>query len=183
MNNFIIFHGTNGSPEENWFPWLKAELEAKGHRVYVPALPTPEGQTVDEWMSACKTQLPSFSADNDITLIGHSAGATFLLHFLEAMDIKALRSIFISPVMDEINIEEYDVLNHSFIEHDFDWNVIKSRAGEVNVLHGDNDPYVPLEQAHRLSADLGVQTTVIKNGGHLNSESGYTDFPMLLNIF
>jgi len=28
--NFFIFHGIYGNPEENWFPWLKKELEKKG---------------------------------------------------------------------------------------------------------------------------------------------------------
>ncbi len=30
MRNVFIFHGTEGYPEENWFPWLKEKLEAVG---------------------------------------------------------------------------------------------------------------------------------------------------------
>ena len=29
VNNVFIFHGTEGYPEENWFPWLKEKLEAE----------------------------------------------------------------------------------------------------------------------------------------------------------
>ena len=39
--NVFIFHGTEGYPEENWFPWLKEKLEAKGYKVFVPQFPTP----------------------------------------------------------------------------------------------------------------------------------------------
>ena len=41
MANIFIIHGTEGYPEENWFPWLKKELEQKGHIVFVPQFPTP----------------------------------------------------------------------------------------------------------------------------------------------
>jgi hypothetical protein len=182
MKTTIIFHGTMGSPSGNWFAWLKEELEANKHKVYVPTLPTPEGQSVKGWMGAVKNQLPIFSSGEDFILVGHSCGATFLLHYLEQMNIKVGQSIFVSPVMDKIEIEEYDALNKTFIDHAFDWRVIKARAGNVSVLHGNNDPYVPIAQAHYLSTHLGVQTTAIENGGHLNSESGYMEFPLLLDI-
>jgi len=50
MANIFIFHGVNGSPEENWFPWLKGKLEADGHKVFVPQFPTPKNQTLDNWL-------------------------------------------------------------------------------------------------------------------------------------
>ena len=39
MKKVVIIHGANGSPEENWFPWLKKELETKGIEVIIPQFP------------------------------------------------------------------------------------------------------------------------------------------------
>src|SRR3989338_4142675 len=42
MSNVFIFHGTGGYPEENWFPWLKKELEELECKVIIPKFPSPE---------------------------------------------------------------------------------------------------------------------------------------------
>ena len=43
---FVILHGTEGSPDVNWFPWLSAELERLGQKTIIPVLPTPDGENV-----------------------------------------------------------------------------------------------------------------------------------------
>ncbi|HEX7368323.1 MAG TPA: hypothetical protein VF261_01550 [Candidatus Saccharimonadales bacterium] len=32
----VILHGTDGTPESNWFPWLKQEFEGQGRVAWVP---------------------------------------------------------------------------------------------------------------------------------------------------
>lgn len=51
MKNAIIIHGTEGYPEENWFPWLKNELELIGYNVIVPQFPSPPvvPAKISEW--------------------------------------------------------------------------------------------------------------------------------------
>ncbi len=174
---FVIIHGTKGSPQGNWFPWLKAKLEAQGHDVLVPEFPTPEGQDADSWTSWFLVQsMP----DKNLTVIGHSIGATCLLNLLNEINTPIAASYFIAPVMGDIGFAEYDDLNRSFYETDFDWAGIRSRMGKAIIMHGDNDPYVPLSHAELLAGKLEVPLTIIPNGGHLNAETGFTDFPQLL---
>lgn len=179
MADIIIIHGTLGSPEGNWFPWMKNALEARAHSVFIPEFPTPEGQSKDGWRAVLRDQAPVF--DDNTVLIGHSIGATFLLHILESMTQPVKGSFFISPVMDVIDNPEYGQLNASFIKAEFDWSHMQHKAGLATIMHGDDDPYVPLSHAQALAHHLDVPLDVVKNGGHLNAESGYTQFAELLD--
>ena len=57
MRNIFIFHGTEGYPEENWFPWFKEKLEEMGHEVFVPQFPSPPAipAKIDEWFEVLKS--------------------------------------------------------------------------------------------------------------------------------
>lgn len=177
----LIFHGTKGSPEGNWFPWLKSLAESRGYNVYVPRFPTPENQSVDAWFNALSYQAPAI--DTNTILIGHSIGATFLMNVLERLSTPVYKSIFVSPVLDLLGLEEYDTLNRSFIKTpDYDWDSMSANAGDRYILHGDNDPYVPQTHAEFLQDQIGGELFIIPNGGHLNAEFNYTKFEMLWDL-
>ena len=50
MTNYLLIHGSFGSPFVNWFPYLRKELESQGKIVYTPDFPTGVGyQTYENW--------------------------------------------------------------------------------------------------------------------------------------
>lgn len=179
--NIIIIHGTEGSPNGNWFPWLKSELEKLGYKVYVPEFPTPENQSVTNWNKVLKERVPII--DESTVLIGHSCGATYILHILEQLNLSVFQSVFISGFIDNLDNNHFDTLNKTFINHNFDWEKIIKNAGKITIFHGNNDPYVPMNIAKNLSEKLKTKINIIPNGGHLNDEFGYTQFPALLKLF
>ncbi|MBI1326320.1 MAG: GNAT family N-acetyltransferase [Alphaproteobacteria bacterium] len=174
--NITIIHGTRGSPNINWFPWAREVFTQAGHTVHIPAMPTPENQTAQNWLEVYNTLPPA-----DI-LIGHSIGATFLLHVLQHAKSPVKKSIFVAPVMGDIDFPEYDALNKSFWDFPFDWAHIKAMAGDITILHGDNDPYAPLTHPQKLRDLVEGDYSIIKDGEHLNGEAGFTEFPMLADI-
>ncbi len=57
MMNYIILHGSFGSKDGNWFPWLKKQLENKNYKVDVPQMPVGVGnQNYDDFK--CTNPLP-----------------------------------------------------------------------------------------------------------------------------
>ncbi|PCI01467.1 MAG: hypothetical protein COB76_01320 [Alphaproteobacteria bacterium] len=179
--DIIILHGTMGSPEGNWLPWLKSQLE-NDYNVFVPSFPTPENQSKENWCAALRDQTPIFGKDT--ILIGHSIGATLMMHILEMLKNPVHQSIFVCPVFDKIGNEEYDALNATFIEKSphFDWESMSQNKGNCTIFMGDNDPYVPAWHAETLHEKVGGDLISIPNGGHINTESGYTEFAELLDI-
>lgn len=180
MANVIIVHGTKGNAEENWFPWLKQQLEKKGCNVHVPTFPTPTGQSLDHWMRVFDHYRQYL--DSKTILIGHSVGPAFLLNVLETLEEPVKACFFIAGFTGLLGNDGFDDLNRTFVAKDFDWGTIKENCNKFYVLNGADDPYVPIERGVALAKRLGTEVITIDKGGHLNAESGFKTFPRLLEL-
>jgi|GEM_PF-5523511 len=83
MKRAVIVHGYKGKPETNWKPWLKAELEANGYAVTVPAMPEAEQPIARAWHDKLTETVGQ--PDADVYLIGHSLGCITILRYLESL--------------------------------------------------------------------------------------------------
>lgn len=176
----VILHGTASSPEANWFPWLKKELESLGAQVFVPKLPVGDKQNLDNWGNALVEQAP-FEFDGNTILVGHSNGAAHMLSILNKVRKEPLlASVFVSGFYKNLGDSDFEEYIKTFVDLDFDWDLIRRNAGKVIQLHGSDDPYVAVSHAQDLAHNLGVELTLVENGGHLNADSGYVQFPELL---
>lgn len=178
MATVFIIHGAYGNPQENWFLWLKKELENLGHTVIVPQFPTPENQTLENWMKIFSRY--ENNIHEDTIMIGHSVGVAFILDFLSQKEQHIKAAFFIAGFFEPLENPAFDTLNNTFINKPFDWKKIRQHSKRFFVYHADNDPYVPLKHGEALAKKLHVKLILVKNAGHFNTRSGYTQFPELL---
>lgn len=175
MKTVFLIHGAYGNPRNNWFPWLREELEKQGCICFAPAFPTPHNQSLENWMNVFKPFIKYVNSDT--IFVGHSIGAAFVLDVLEHLKPPPLRASclaagFISPLHNP----RFDQINASFYTKTFDWQKIKAQCKQFYVVHADNDPYVPMEQGKSLAQLLSTNMHLIKGAGHFNT----TTFPPLL---
>lgn len=177
----VIIHGTFWNPEENWFPWLKQQLEKQGHKVRIPRLPTPDNQTPSDRCNELQKQVP-FLFDKETVLIGHSLWAVYLLHILDRERKEPIKkAIFVSGFLHLLWNEKFDSLNKPFVDIDFNWDRIRNNVKDTIVFHWNNDPYVPLSEAEYLNKKLHGKLFIINWWGHLNEEAWYKEFQQLLD--
>lgn len=177
MKSAFIIHGSTGSKDAHWYPWLKGELENRGLRVCLLQFPIEEGkQTIDNWLdtlTSMKEYLP------DSIMIDHSLGVPFILNVLNQWDVNIQAAFFVAGFGEKHEAEgEPDIKD--FTAGDFNWDKIKNRCKNFYVIHSDNDPYVPLEKAQRLADNLGVNVILVKGGEHFQAQSGFKTFDLLL---
>ena len=134
--NFIIIHGVYSNPEANWFPWLKKELEAQGYEVIVPKFPTPLDQSLESWFRVFSQY--EGKVNEETVLIGHSLGAAFILNYLEKAN-KKIKAAILAAGFHKLLGTQYDEINKSFIDKQFNWKKIKSSCSRFFVFASDND--------------------------------------------
>jgi|WetSurMetagenome_2_1015567.scaffolds.fasta_scaffold50319_5 uncharacterized protein len=172
----FIFHGVGGSPQENWFPWLAAELKKLRQETIVPQFPTPENQTLADWLKVLERYRDKLD-DGEAILVGHSLGVPFALNVIERFPVKAA---FLVAGFTGIAGNIFDEGMKTFAQRDFDWDKIKQNCPRFFVFHSDNDLYVPLAKGEELAKNLGTNVIMVPGGGHFNLLSSYTTFPLLL---
>lgn len=177
MTTVIIVHGLGGHPNENWFPWLKAELEKLKCQVFVPQFPTPENQGLDSWLRVF-TDYERYMGRGTI-LVGHSLGVAFILNLLEKYRAKA--AFLVAGYTGLLDNPMFDDLNKSITDRDFDWKAIRKNCDQFFVYCSDNDWAVPLKKAQEVANNLKAKPTILHKAGHINEGAGFKKFEKLLD--
>lgn len=173
----LILHGVDGHAGIHWQGWLHNELIVLGHKVIMPTLPDVHHPNRHTWLTTIQ-KLVAHVPTSELILVGHSLGVASALDFAEASStaIKALVSVsgFANNYGSELN-------GYFMAERNIDFAKVTHNLENAFVFYGNNDPYVPQTELADLATQLNVSPTIIPNGGHLNTDAGFTTFPELLS--
>jgi predicted alpha/beta hydrolase family esterase len=176
MKRAVILHGTNASPDKNWFPWLKKFLEQHDYQVWVPELPhndTPNRFTYNDFLLNSGWDF----ADN--LVIGHSSGAVSVLNLISDERCPKIKTAVMVGVWTDnagthLDPERFKDL---FPENGFNPVLLKSKSDNMLFVHGELDPTCPLEQAVALAKSTSSEVIIVSGGNHLTAD--YPELPQL----
>jgi hypothetical protein len=175
---FVIMHGSFGSPEGDWFPWLSGELSSLGAETIRPMFPTPEGQSLDTWLQSFDLQVGAITEST--VLVGHSISVSFILRLLERARGSARAAFLVAPFLELLYLEDFDKINHTFVTGELNWPKVRASCHSFYLYSSDNDPYVPLWMGQRVGHHLRSSVTVVPYAGHFNESAGWVTFERLL---
>lgn len=180
--NYFLIHGSFGSPFVNWLPWLRKQLRHQSQEVYTPDFPTGVGfQNYDNWAKLLKVYLDVGLIAEQTTIFAHSIAPVFICKFLIENQVKVKKLVFVCGFNNYLGIDDdYDNVNRGmYLENLAD---VKKYCDEIICFYTKNDPHVSYEAEKSFADTIADKQIIIDNGGHLNSESGYREFPELLNF-
>jgi len=102
---------------------------------------------------------------------------------LATIDKRVRACFFVSGFAEQKpdDIEPFKTLNRPFVEGKINWGKVIKNSKTFICLHGDDDPYVPVDFAQNFAVLIDAKDIIlIPKGGHLNKEFGYTEFPLLI---
>lgn len=179
-NNYILVHGSFGSPFVNFLPFLRRELEKRELVVYTPDFPTGVGyQNYTNWSKVLQCYVDVGLLNENTILFAHSIAPVFVCKFLIENKIKVKRIVSVCGFNNYLGIDDdYDAVNESMYLDNLE--DIKNYCDDIICFYTENDPYVKYEKEKEFADVIATKHIIIKDGGHLNSESGYTEFEELL---
>lgn len=174
MQKVILIHGNGGgSGQDNWFPWLKAELKKLGVACEAPDFPDPVGAKADKWLPFLKDNL---KADENTILVGHSSGAVAAMRYAETNKIYG--SVLVGSYYTDLGYD--DEKASGYFDTPWNWDAIKKNQKWVMIFASKDDPYIAIEEPQLIRDKLGAEYHEFDNQGHFGEENSKREFPELL---
>ncbi len=149
--HYVLLHGRQGSPEGNLFPWLKSQLEKRGHTVEVPTLPNTNEP---HWEEQTEYVLANCTLDENTVIVGHSFGGVVALRLLER-GVKVHRVTLAATPFSGVFLDGKDRDSVSdALKKKFDFETIRKNAKGFVVVSDMDDPVVPSSDGEDLSRNL-----------------------------
>jgi predicted alpha/beta hydrolase family esterase len=186
MKHALFLHGTSGSPNDHWWPWLKNEFEKSGYEVWAPSLPSSHRPSAEKYWDFLRSTGWDFT---DSVLVGHSSGATSVLNLLERPEFPKVKAVVLVGVFlnqrltsASPDFNDDDQFVDLFPSAGFNWPVVQSKAERFYFVHGDDDPYCSYDDAIAAVEQVAGEMVTIPRGGHLSTSSGKLELPEITTI-
>lgn len=172
----VIFAPGNGGggPQDNWFPYLKAELEKLGVEVIASEFPDNIVARESSWVPFIRDVL---KADEQTVIVGHSSGAIAALRFAEKQ--KILGSVLVGAYHTDLGLPMEK--QSGYFNRPWDWNAIKSNQKWIIQFSSINDPWIPIEEARFVHDKLGTEYYEFLDQGHFGGDYNKLEFPELFH--
>ncbi len=172
MQKIFIIHGWSGTPDANWFPWMKDQLIARNIKVEILHMPNTDIPQMDEWMRFMHEKIEK--VNEDIFFVGHSLGCMAIMRYAESLTKgeKIGGALFVAGFSRSIGIPYIE----NFFITPLDYNKVQETIIQKKYIISDNDPYVPIAEGAFLKENLGGELIVLSDAGHINQSSGFVTF-------
>ena len=178
MFDYVIVHGSYGTPFENWFPWLFQRLSEAGKNVLAPQFPCGnEIQNYTNWSKVMDVYKDYISKET--SFIGHSLAPAFITDYILNNSLQVKNLYFVAPFYGLINIPDFDKVNSPFFIYN-DLKNIQNFVKSITCYISTTDPYVPNQLSVDFADNIGANKVFVENSGHFNKAAGYTHFEQLL---
>lgn len=174
----VIVPGWQGSGPGHWQTWLAEQLVEAGREVRSPAFADLERPEVADWLAALAGALDGLP-DDGFDVVTHSLGAVLWLHHVARSPgaPRPARVALIAPPAPATAIAELA----DFFPPPVGIDTVRHGADGTVLVGGSDDPFCPEGIAEAYGRPLKMATTVIDGGGHLNVESGFGEWPAVLD--
>lgn len=164
----LLLHGWGGSDFPHWQSWLAGEIAKDYGEVCFPLLPSPHTPNRSKQLNAVKTTLERFEPD---TVICHSLANVLWFHLCQETAIKPIkRLLLVAPPASSCDL--------TILKKFFPYTAPKDLfAEEALLVTSTTDPYLNVNQAKELQQALNIPMKVLENAGHINTDSGYGEWP------
>lgn len=193
MKRVFIIHGLGGKPTDNWYPWLKDELQNKGMVVDVPQMPDADMPNINQWVSFIKDLL--VWPNTDMYIVAHGLGSQAVLRYLEGLRISdrigglllvggfvKLNDGSLDKAISEhvINIQQKEILQ-KWLDTPIQLSKASKHAEKITSIFSENDPYVSPENAEKFRSELGSKIVMVPGAGHFAKSGAQVAFDAVLD--
>lgn len=171
MSKVLILHGWGGSDYPHWQSWLASELAKDYGCVNFFKFSDMNLPKKEKWQSELITQLSEFKPD---IVVCHSLANTLWFHLCQSTEFESVKKLYlVAPPSLTCDIKELESFFPCPIPS-------KLHAKEAMLITSTNDPYMTRSEALSLQSSLGIPMKVLEDAGHINSTSGYGEWPWIL---
>lgn len=182
MKRVFIVHRWDGRPDDDWYPWLKGELEKSGFEVFVPAMPETERPQIEKWVPTLAKAVGR--VDEETYFVGHSVGCQTIIRYLETLkhESKIGGAIFVAGWFSlNVETDEEREIAKPWLERKVDFSKVNQTTDNFVAIFSDSDPYVPKENEAFFRDNLHARTIMLSQRGHFTKGDGVSELPEVVD--